>query len=259
MKNYGGIAAVGIIAMFVGVVLAVQISTTAGSDQGGLVPLAKLKGYEQALKEAQEEKEDALSELLDLEKRLSEIEKEKAEEDSLIAGLVQDNDKYKMAAGVTDVEGPGIVISIKDPANEEYYIEDYSVIMYNYELLLSLVNKLKEAGAEAVSINEQRVVNTTEISLAGSAVRINGRSTAQPYTIKAIGNPETLESTITIRGGIVESMRSKYGLTVDIEKSEELQIARYSGLINFKYAQPISDDKDENDDAGNGQNPNTGE
>lgn len=238
-KKIGGLAAVGIIALFVGAVLAVQLSNASGSDQGGLVPLAKLKSYEEAVKEAQAEKEDAMAELRELEERLSEIEKEKSDEDSFVAGLVQDTDKYKTAAGVTDVEGTGVIITIKDPANTESYVEDYSVIAYNYELLLSLVNKLKEAGAEAISINEQRIVNTTEISLAGSSIRINGRATAQPYTIKAIGNPDTLESTLTIRGGVVESMRSKYGLTVDIDKKENVKIARYSGVITFKYAKPI--------------------
>ncbi len=241
MKKIGGLAAVGIIALFVGIVLSVQISNTSGSDQGGLVPLAKLKSYEEAVKEAQAEKEDAMAELLELEGRLSEIEKAKSEEDTLISGLVQDNEKYKTAAGVTDVEGMGVIITIKDPPNTESYIEDYSVIAYNYELLLSLVNKLKEAGAEAISINEQRIVNTTEISLAGSSIRINGRATAQPYTIKAIGNPDTLESTLTIRGGIVESMRSKYGLSVAIDKVENVKIARYSGVITFKYAKPIEE------------------
>lgn len=61
--------------------------------------------------------------------------------------------------------------------------------MLRSDLLLSLVNKMKDAGAEAISINGQRIITTTEISLAGNNVNINTVPTAPPYVIKAIGNP----------------------------------------------------------------------
>jgi len=112
--------------------------------------------------------------------------------------------------------------------------------MYNYELLLSLVNKLKEAGAEAVSINEQRIMATTEVSMAGSNVNINGTPTAPPYYIKAIGNPETLHDAINIRGGIIETMKIKYNLIVSTDEKQNLVIPRYTGTIKFKYAKPVT-------------------
>ena len=241
MKKYIGRIGICLISMLIGLVLAVQISTTSGSDQGGLVPLAKLKGYEQALTEVRAEKEEALNQLMVLEKRLGELEDEKAKEDALMKGMVSDMEKYKSASGVQDVEGPGVSITIKDPlATDEYQPIEDSEITYNYELLLSLVNKLKEAGAEAISINEQRIVNATEISLAGNNISINGRATAPPYTIKAIGNPGTLNGALTIRGGVVDEMRNNFDLTVNIKEEENIQIARYSGRINFIYAKPIT-------------------
>ena len=152
--------------------------------------------------------------------------------------LVSDLEKYRMWAGALDVQGPGILVTIKDPVMDQYQ-EDYSVITNNFDLLLGLVNRLKEAGAEAISINEQRISANTEISLAGSNININGTATAPPYIVKAIGNPQTLEGAITLRGGIVYTMKMKYNLVVDTEIKENMVIGRYTGVVAFRYAKPV--------------------
>ena len=239
MKKNSGFIVLGILAMCIGLILSTQLQMTAGGDQGGLVPLAKVKGYESELKVVKDEKEAVTHELMELEARLHAIESEKAEEDAFINGLVTDLDKYKLSAGVVDVEGPGVLVTIKDPVNDDEYQQGFSTIMYNYDLLLSLVNKLKEAGAEAISINEQRIAATTEISMAGTNVNINGTATAPPYYIKAIGNPDTLHDAINIRSGVIETMKIKYNLIVTTEKKDSIAIPRYTGTIKFKYAKPV--------------------
>ena len=165
-----------------------------------------------------------------------------AAEDAVIEGLLSDTEKYRLLTGAVDVRGPGITITIKDPVITDEYQDDISVITYHYEELLSLVNKLKEAGAEAISINDHRIVQTTEISLAGQNININGSATAPPYHIKAIGNPTTMENALTIRGGIIETLKKTYNLTVELQSEENIVIPRYSGVINFRYAKPIEEE-----------------
>jgi uncharacterized protein YlxW (UPF0749 family) len=240
MKKYGGIVLVGFLALIIGLVISVQISTTQGADPGGLIPLAKAQGYEVELKKVRAEKEVILQELNALEAKMEEIIKSTSEGDTIAAALVSEADKYKMSAGLVDVKGPGVTITITDPIANDQNGEAYSVIMYNYELLLSLVNKLKDAGAEAISINGQRIISTTEISLAGDNVNINAVPTAPPYIIKAIGNPDTIEATLNIRFGIVEQMKSRYDLGVEINKSEEVTITRFSSVLVFRYAKPVA-------------------
>ena len=240
MKKQSGALVLGVVTLLVGWMLSALINTTDGSDQGGLVPIVKLKEYEEELKRVRGEKEDALAELNELEERMRQIESEQFAENDLLMNLALDLEKYKMASGVLDVYGPGVLITVRDPMVVDEFQEEYSVIMYNYDLLLQVVNRLKEAGAEAISINEQRIVGTTEISLAGTAVNINGAATAPPYTIKAIGNPEVMEAALTIRGGIIEEMKMKYNLTVDVAQREDVTIPRYSGVVTFKSAKPIA-------------------
>jgi uncharacterized protein YlxW (UPF0749 family) len=243
VKKNIGIIVVGLLSLFIGLILSVQISTNAGSDQGGLVPLGKLTGYEAELSKVKEEKAEALQQLIDLEERIADIENQKADEDTLVSGMVADLEKFRMFSGVVDVQGPGVLITINDPVADKYQ-EDYSVITNNFDLLLGLVNRLKEAGAEAVSINEQRISNNTEISLAGSNININGTPTAPPYFIKAIGNPGTLDGAVNLRGGIIYTMKLKYNLVVDTEMKEKIVIGRYNDVINFKYAIPVSEAKE---------------
>lgn len=242
MKKYSGMIVIGLLAMFIGLVISIQITTTQGSDQGGLVPVAKAQGYLEELKKVRAEKDVAVEQLNELESRLDSIEQEKADEDFVLKGVVSDLEKYKMAAGVIDVQGSGVIVTVEDPIPTEEFSDEYSIIMLRYELLLSLVNKMKDAGAEAISINGQRIIATTEISLAGDNVNINTVPTAPPYIIKAIGNPETIESTLTIRFGIIEQMKS-YGLRIAIKQQDIIEVPRYSGIIKYRYAKPVAEEE----------------
>ncbi|MDR1572541.1 MAG: DUF881 domain-containing protein [Clostridiales Family XIII bacterium] len=243
MKKYGGMLVVGILAVFIGFAISMQIASSKNSDQGGLIPIGKLAPYQAELEKLQIERDKAIEDLRVLEERITQIEKENAEDNTLLAGLVEDIDRYKMAAGVLDVRGPGLVITMEDPAPiEGAETDQYSEIMTHFELLLSLVNRLKEAGAEAISINGHRVVNFTEIVLAGDNVNINSKPTAPPYKVMAIGDPDVIEAAITIKYGIINTMR-EYSIRVSIEKKDELSIARYNGSVtNFRYAQPVAAD-----------------
>lgn len=175
-----------------------------------------------------EEKNDALDELEELQQHVSALEKSKAEGNEYTESLIEENEKYKVQAGLVDVKGPGIEIKISDPPAKGSKANEISTITYNCELLLSLVNKLKEAGAEAVSINDERIVQTTEISLAGEHINVNGHATAPPYTVKAIGPAGTMRSAITIRFGIVDEMKGDYNLVVRIKEKGTVRIGKYN-------------------------------
>ncbi|GAB1475185.1 DUF881 domain-containing protein [Bacillota bacterium] len=239
MKNKGGAAVIFALALLIGLIISMQLNSADASDRGGLVTYAQANALERQLKEVRGEKELILAEYLELEQRLSEIEEQSISEDALLKAAMKDLERYKMGAGVLDVKGPGVIITVDDPIpTEENPGDGYSTIMLRYDLLLSLVNKLKDAGAEAVSINGQRIIAQTEISLAGDNVNINAVPTAPPYIIKAIGNPDTIEGTLTIRFGIVEIMRNNYGLQITIAKQEEVEINRYNGVLRYLYAKP---------------------
>jgi uncharacterized protein YlxW (UPF0749 family) len=239
MKQYGGMIVVGLLAICIGFAISMQISSGQNAGQGGLVPIGKVTPYQAELEKLQLEKDKATEDLRAIEERLALIEKENAEDNTVLMGLVEDLERYKMTAGVLDVKGPGLIITIEDPIPlEGAEVDPYSQIMTHFDLILSLVNRLKEAGAEAISINGHRLVNLTEMVLAGDNVNINSTPTAPPYKVMVIGEADTIESAVTIKFGIVSIMR-EYSLRVSIEKKDEITIPRYNGSVtNFRFAQP---------------------
>lgn len=132
----------------------------------------------------------------------------------------------QMLLGETDVQGPGIIVTISE---EE--IEDDRI---TYEDLLYIVNELKSAGAEAISINGHRIINTTDIVELNSYIRVNSKNILAPYTIRAIGNQTYLESALLGAGGYVDELK-KWGFNIEIERSENVQIKAYTNELSYKY------------------------
>ena len=95
------------------------------------------------------------------------------------------------------------------------------------------------AGAEAISVNQERIVAMSEIRCVGPTVMVNGERVTAPFEIKAIGNPSTLENARKINGGAVEEATKIYGISVTIKKSDEIEIGKYVGLTHTNYAKTV--------------------
>ena len=119
--------------------------------------------------------------------------------------------------GKTDVEGAGIIINLSDGSS--------SIIA---EDLISLMNELKTAEVEAISVNGQRVTNLTEFADVDSYIVVNGTRLSSPYTIQVIGNQKYLESGITAKGGFSDDMTSN-GKNISITEDNDIKILKYDG------------------------------
>jgi uncharacterized protein YlxW (UPF0749 family) len=98
-----------------------------------------------------------------------------------------------------------------------------------------LVNDLKLAGAEAISINGERIVNMSDIvEISNTFIKVNGQRILSPYIIKAIGDPTYLESSLLGSGGYAEQLKDE-GFSVVITKSSKVKIDKYNDEITTKY------------------------
>lgn len=170
-----------------------------------------------------------------------------AEVDSLREKLVNvrnDNDatrelqeelkKSNMAAGLLPVKGPGIVITLNDSPRQLQPGEDPNGLLVHDSDIQDVVSELRASGAEAISINNERIIAMSEIRCAGTTILVNTNKVAPPFVIKAIGDPQMMESGLTIKGGVVQKLKD-YGLLVQIQKNEKVQIPAYSGALNLKH------------------------
>ena len=135
-------------------------------------------------------------------------------------------ESLKMLLGQTDVQGQGIIMTISEEniENDRIYYED----------LLHIINDLKGAGAEAISINGNRIINRTDIVEVNTYIKVNSKNIIAPYTIKAIGNQTYLESALLGVGGYVDELK-KWGFNVEIERSDIVEIEAYPNEITLKY------------------------
>ena len=134
---------------------------------------------------------------------------------------------------MTNLEGPGIEMVVEDDPNEIGPLDDiYYHIVHDADLRV-LVNELKNAGAEAISINGQRIVNTTAITCIGNVIKVNNERITSPFTIRAIGFQESLMG-IDWSAGYTKQLR-QYGIIVNIKKLNKVEIPKYTGVISAQY------------------------
>lgn len=137
-------------------------------------------------------------------------------------------EQVNMSLGKTDLEGQGVEIIIRETDNEE-------VSKITADDLIVIVNALRLSGAEAISINDERILNMTDIvDINESYIKVNGQRVLAPYVIKAIGDQAYLESGLIGNGGYVDEMK-KIGQDVSINKSNKVKINKYNGEIETKY------------------------
>lgn len=139
-----------------------------------------------------------------------------------------------MLVGKTDVTGEGIIINLID--NEDIQIEDTD--------LLSLVNELKLAGAEAISINDKRIVNMTEIVMVNGTILINEERVASPYIVKVIGNQKYLSSALSLKNSGYIDKYTSLGKTINMTLEKNIRILAYNSnnnLMEFRYAKEVEE------------------
>ena len=142
--------------------------------------------------------------------------------------------------GLSEVTGNGLIITINDNQDISLnsWFADPNLLVVHDADLISVVNELKNAGAEAISINEQRLVTTSAIECDGNIIKVNGEKIGAPFTIKAIGLPEVLIN-VDRFGGYLDNLRETRYLKVSIEKATDkktITIPKYTGVMKFQYA-----------------------
>ena len=140
--------------------------------------------------------------------------------------------------GLTEVKGDWIIINLKDNNNVSLSnigpLDDIEYYLVHAGDLVEVVNDLRNAGAEAISINGQRIINSTAIYCAGNVIKINGEKISSPIEIKAIGSPELLYGSIMRPAGYIELLEQT-GVIVDVKKNTNIIINKYDGVINSQY------------------------
>ncbi|MDR1391696.1 MAG: DUF881 domain-containing protein [Clostridiales bacterium] len=147
--------------------------------------------------------------------------------------LKNELEKIEMDAGIVDISGPGVIVTLSEKKEAFSPVENGNLFVVHDTNLLDTLNELCAAGAEALSLNDERIISTSEIRCVGPTVCINNTRYTSPFEIKAIGDPITLENSLKMRGGIVDNM--EYFIDIKIKKVSSMTIKKFKGAKQYKF------------------------
>lgn len=200
---------VAVLLFVLGLGLAIQVrsnsdeSALRGARQEDLVRiLDELDNRTQRLEDEKQRLEDQRTELENSSDQAEEARKQTLEKEQQLGVL----------AGTVAAQGPGITLTIQDPAGT---VES--------DMLLDTIQELRAAGAEAIQVNGTRVVADTFFSGTAGDIEVDGKRIAAPYTFKVIGKPQDLEPALNIPGGVVQTLEKEQA-TATVERSEKIVV-----------------------------------
>jgi uncharacterized protein YlxW (UPF0749 family) len=146
----------------------------------------------------------------------------------------------KAFAGLMEVEGPGISVTLHDATKRSQDIDLSAQAIHDLDVL-RVVNELFASGAEAISVNNHRVASTTSFRCVGTTILVDSVRIAPPVVIRAIGDPNTLLGGMNLPGGVLDEIKQADKSMVQTELVEKMRLPGYSGPTSQRYAKVVKD------------------
>jgi uncharacterized protein YlxW (UPF0749 family) len=215
-----------LVCVILGFMLSMQLKST---NKQKTIPVQRAEELSERLKAAEKDRERLTAELESLKGGNSAFDK--------------DTQRLRTLAGEMPLVGKGVIVTIDDSNSGAMGGDNKNLYIVHDEDLLRVVNELRAAGAEAISINGQRLTANSEIRCTGPTVVINETRLAAPFIISAIGNPQTMESSLKIRGGVLENFKF-WGIKAEVKIDDNVKIPAIKRGHDFEFAkQATQDDK----------------
>jgi uncharacterized protein YlxW (UPF0749 family) len=225
------------VALAIGFIFAVQSRTEQSIETGLQVSSGRLGEVAYRYRAEDARQAGMRAEIADLRRQITADEQRAAADRRITASLAGELGTLRTAAGLTAVRGPGVAVTITDSRRTLRPGEDPNLVLIHYSDVRAVVNMLWAAGAEAVAVNDERIISTTGLSCVGTTILCNTRRMAPPYRVVAIGSPAALMAAAQAHGGILAQLRA-FEFPVTVTTGTELVVPAYSGGFVYRYAKP---------------------
>lgn len=228
MKNNEANIFVFIASIIIGILISMNISLGRSNTRVFL----SAKQYQDAYNYKNKLYNDISGLLEQYDKYYDKLQKYKSNEENqsqITASINEELEENKLVLGEVAVEGQGIKIEMND-ASEEDRINpfEYQLRLIHNTDMIQVINDLKNAGAEAISINGHRIVDRSEIYCSGPFLRVNGVKIAAPFIIKAIGNKEVLYNYMMSNENYLKTLMTRK-IRVAVEQQDDIKVSAYNG------------------------------
>lgn len=235
MRNDSWILKITIMSVILGMLLAVSLKTQQQVTKAGGIPTS-LRGMVEAVREAKQQNKMLKEQVEFLTEKIESYEKQAAKGPPAVSVLSKELQDMKFRAGMAPVEGAGIVVTLNDSLEKPSTGSAPIDLIIHDSDIRNFINELVNAGAEAISINDQRVTARSAVRCAGNNIQVNNWPLVAPYEIRAIGDPKTLEGALKMPQGIVDSFPDTE--MVKIEQKDNI-IIKPAELTPYRWAKPV--------------------
>lgn len=238
MRSKSWLLKITMMSVILGMLLAVSLKTQQQVRLEGGLP-ATTKETIEALREGKRQVKVLQEQVEEQQKKLTEYENQLVEGSSGGGMLGREIQDLRFQAGLTSVEGKGIIVTLKDsPQKVAADVPSIDLLIHDSDIR-NFINELVAAGAEAISVNDQRIVFRSAIRCVGPVIQVNDTEIVAPYEIKAIGDPRTLEGGLRLPQGLVDSFPDTR--MIEIKQEEHVLIKSYISGKPFKWAKPVEE------------------
>lgn len=222
----------GIMCFLLTIAICVQLKTMSSANSTVSQTLSDNELRDEVLR-MKERYDNAYADLENAQKELEKVRQEATQDNGTAEAREQELKENNMLLGNTDVTGEGVEVFLEDATTTDNNL-NASLQIIHYDDLQWVINELKNAGAEAIEVNGQRIINTTAITCEGNIIKVNGERIGSPFTIKAIGSQSLLYGALERAGSWLDQIRND-GNTARVTRVDNITISRYTGVISYEY------------------------
>ena len=173
--------------------------------------------------------------------------------DAGVEDVQEGADALRRPAGLVPVEGPGLSITLTDAPEDVIDTADTEVgkLVVHQQDIQAVANAMWAGGAEAMTIQGQRVISTTGIKCVGNTVVLHGVPYSPPYVVTAVGNPDTMLTSVNANPyiEIYQQYVEKYELGYEVDPHDEVRLPGYEGSLDLDFARSPTDGTGQPDDS----------
>ncbi|MBX3119077.1 MAG: DUF881 domain-containing protein [Fimbriimonadaceae bacterium] len=171
-----------------------------------------------------------------LRKEKTQLENAMGDNTKMTKVLNENLQDIKNFAGLTEVEGPGVTVTLRDNASPNSALGAVPDDIIHDQDVTMVVNELWAGGAEALSVNNRRIVARSSFTCVGNTILVDNVRIAPPVRIRAIGDPDLLIGALNTPGRVIDTIRQSSANMVQIEKVEKHSLPAYNGPTATKFA-----------------------
>jgi len=188
----------------------------------------------------QKEQNELKTQLAQLRARLDEIQRNASSQSGAAKELQLQLDELKASAGLTPESGDGVVVQLDDARNVSVSSRDIDKSICHATDLTDIINTAWKGGAQAIAVNDERLVNSSSVYCVGSTIMVNGTLMSPPFNIAAIGPQNSLLGAYDDPNQLqdIKQRRDVQGLGFHVSRASAIHVPAFSGALNVRYAEP---------------------